>query len=182
MENQTPAAPAAGQKKSNVGLIAGICAGVVLLIGIIVGVVIAISGGKDPVIGKYEAYATINKDGEEETTSISLMKAFGMSLTIEFKEDGTGEMVTSANTSMLTDGEDGEKKDEPQKEVAAFKWKDGKITDMKGDDGKETKEGTYELVKGKDGDKEVDFVLVGVSGSEDGEEKVKFKRIEEEKK
>ncbi len=178
MENETPAA-AGGKKNSKVGLIAGICAGVVAIVGIVVAVILISKGGADPVVGNYEAYSTI-KDGKEETTSVSLMKAFGVSITIEFKKDGTGEMVTSTNGSMFSSSEEGESS-QPQKEVATFKWKDGKITDMKGSDSEEAKEGTYEYVKEKVDDKDTEFVIVSMSGEEGKEEKVKFKKIEEKK-
>ncbi len=179
MENETPAA-AGGKKNSKVGLIAGICAGVVAIVGIVVAVILISKGGADPVVGNYEAYSTI-KDGKEETTSISLMKAFGVTITIEFKKDGTGEMVTSTNGSMFSSDEDSESS-EPTKQVSTFKWKDGKITEMKDQNGEETKkDGTYELVKEKVDDKDTEFVKVGFPNDEGKEEIVKFKRIEENK-
>jgi hypothetical protein len=182
MENATPTT--ASERKSRIGLTVAVGVGIIAIIGIILGVTIARSK-PDPVIGNYEAYATI-KDGEEETTTyISLMKAFGVTMTIEFKEDHTGEMITTTDPSFLSTGtEEGETSTTVNKEVASFKWKDGKITDMKGKDSEEGKEGTYEYVVEEEGDdkKKVDYVLIKIPGEEGKNEIVKFRRATTETK
>jgi ribosomal protein L12E/L44/L45/RPP1/RPP2 len=127
----------------------------------------------DPIVGIYDVYSTIS-DGEESKEAVTMMKAFGVSITIEFKKDGTGEMITKAdpsafniNTGEEDEDEDEEEEEEPveaQEEVVTFTYGDGKI-DMKNEESGETQSGTYELSEDKK------YVTVTVDG-----EGVKFKR------
>lgn len=85
-------------KKNNKGLIAGIVAAVVV---VIVAIVCIVLNAKPGIVGKYEMSATIT-DGVESTEMIAFMKALGGTQTIEFKKDGTGEIVSGAGESSNT--------------------------------------------------------------------------------
>lgn len=101
-------------KKTNKGLIAGICAAVVAVITAVV-VAIVINVAKPSIVGKYALTATIDPEGNESTTTVDLMKAFGTSYTIEFKDDKTGVLEVIVDTSYfdaLVDDDDEEEEDD----------------------------------------------------------------------
>ena len=95
--------------KSNKGLIAGICAAVAAVIIIVVCVLVF---NKPSIVGKYNLTAFI-ENGEETTEMVDLLKAFGGTYTIEFKNDKTGVLEMKAG-------------DESQS--VNFKYTDKKIT------------------------------------------------------
>ena len=110
------------EQKPKTGLIAGIIAAVVVVIVI---VCVFAFGGGSKVAGKYNITAFI-EDGKESTEMIDLLKAFGGSYTIEFKNDKTGVLEMKAG-------------DENQ--TMNFKWDDKKIyVDNEG----KTEESDYE--------------------------------------
>ena len=96
------------KKKMNKGVIVAICAGVVAAIVAIVAVVV-VNVTKPNIVGKYVLSATIDSDGNESTTTVDFMKAFGANYKIEFKSDKTGVLEVTMDASYLsafTDDED----------------------------------------------------------------------------
>lgn len=91
----------AEKKKTNKGLIAAICAVVVVAIAAVVTVVV-INLNKANIVGKYVLSATIDSEGNESTTTVDFMKAFGASETIEFKDDKTGVLEIKMDASYLS--------------------------------------------------------------------------------
>lgn len=79
----------AEKKKVNKGLIAGICAAVVVVIAVVVTVVV-INVTKFNIVGSYRISAVLDADGNETQDSLSMLKAFGMDYSIEFKDNKTG--------------------------------------------------------------------------------------------
>jgi flagellar basal body-associated protein FliL len=170
MEQENPA-PAAAKKK-NTGLIIGLCGVVVAAIIAVVAIIIIMANGADPVIGKYNIYAYVDKDGKESTQEIALVKAFGANITIEFKKDNTGEIVTDYSGSSFLNSE--ENSEAETKQSQAFNWKDGKITGLQKEGDKDaTESGEYKLSDDKK------YVIISTEGEE---KSIKFERIEEEKK
>ena len=133
---------AAKPNKKLIGIIAGIVAAVA-----VVAVVIVIALTSTPkVVGKYNISAFI-EDGEENTSMIDLIKAFGAEYTIEFRKDKTGTLKMGMGD---------------EKQEVEFKYNDKELTATK--DGEEQKM-TYEY---KD-----DTVTLSTSGDST---KMKFKR------
>lgn len=89
------------KKKMSKGVIAAICAGVVAVIAVVV-TVIVINVTRPSIVGKYVLSATIDSEGNESTTTVDFMKAFGATYTIEFKGDKTGVMEVKMDASYLS--------------------------------------------------------------------------------
>ena len=97
-------------KKSNKGLI-GLIAGIAAAVVAVVVIVIIALNSTPKVVGKYNIVSFI-ENGEESTTMIDFLKAFGGDYVIEFKKDKTGTMeVKGADNSQTVN----------------FKWDDKKI-------------------------------------------------------
>ena len=97
------------------GLYVGIGAAVVAVIAIVVIVLFAtgVIGGKS-IVGRYELTGLRQADGTDASSTLALMKAFGMTLTVDFNADKTGKMVTTSGD---------------QKQEVEFTWDDEKITE-----------------------------------------------------
>ena len=89
------------KKKMNKGIIACICVAVVAVIAAIVAVIV-INVNKPNIVGKYTLTATIDSEGNESTTTVDLMKAFGASETIEFRDDKTGILEVEMGSSFMS--------------------------------------------------------------------------------
>ena len=91
----------AEKKKMNGGVIAAIVIGVIAVIAAVVAVVV-INVTKPNIVGKYTLTATIDSEGDESTTTVDFMKAFGTSETIEFRDDKTGVLEVKMDASFLS--------------------------------------------------------------------------------
>ncbi|MBP5675063.1 hypothetical protein J6W91_01895 [Candidatus Saccharibacteria bacterium] len=67
----------------------GIIAGIVAAVAVVATIIIVALNSTPKVVGKYTISAFI-EDGEENTSMIDLIKAFGAEYTVEFKKDKTG--------------------------------------------------------------------------------------------
>lgn len=112
------------EQKSKKGLIASIIAAVAVVVVVIVCV---LCFGTPKVVGKYNLSAFI-ENGEESTSMVDLLKAFGGSYTVEFKKDKTGVLEMKAG-------------DESQ--TIEFKWNDKELT-AKNDETNEDESIPYE--------------------------------------
>lgn len=128
-------------KKVNKGLIAGIIAAVVAVIAIVVTVILINAAPK--VAGKYNLVAFVDSDGNESTTMVDFIKAFGGNYTIEFKNDRTGVLEVSVDSS-LSSSDDGESSDSSNNSIK-FTYTDKKV---KFDKDGQTEEADYEYKDG----------------------------------
>ena len=118
--------------KSNKPLIIGIVAVAVVAAAtfIILGVC-GVFGGKN-LTGKYELVDIVS-DGESQTSSMELLKAFGMSAEMELRSDKTGTMsMYGEDTDVKWD----DKTITSDGESAEYSFKDNKLT-IKSKDGSE---------------------------------------------
>lgn len=99
-EAKEASSKASTAKKKNTGLIVGIIAAVVAIVVAIVAIVLVNATPK--VVGKYVLSATIDSDGNESTTMVNLLKAFGGSYTVEFKKDKTGVFEVKSDSSIFS--------------------------------------------------------------------------------
>ena len=91
----------AEKKKVNGGVIAAIVVGIVAVVAAVVAVIV-INVTKPNIVGKYVLSATIDSEGNESTTTVDFMKAFGAGYEIEFKSDKTGVMKVTMDASYLS--------------------------------------------------------------------------------
>ena len=154
-------------EKKNKGLIIGIIVAIVAVIALVVGIIL-INVNKDTVVGSYVLTGVIDKDGKEDTQALGLMKAFGVNITLEIQEGGTGYMETYGEKTEFTWDEKNikSKDDEGKEQSLNYTYKDGKITlEHEGEKMVFTKK---ELVKEDDSNTQsVD--LNGMFNSEEGE-------------
>ena len=116
----------AEEKKKKTGLIVAICAAVVVAIAAVVTVLVINLNKGNAVVGKYNLYATVDSEGNESTSIVDFLKAFGASETIEFKEDKTGLFEIKANGGMFSAFTEGEDSNNSNTSVP-FTWDDKKI-------------------------------------------------------
>ena len=69
--------------------IIGIIAGIVAAVAVVVAIVVVALNSTPKVVGKY-TIASFIENGEEQTSMVDLIKAFGAEYTVEFKKDKTG--------------------------------------------------------------------------------------------
>lgn len=141
-----------------------------VLVASVVAAIIAFVVNKQPdVVGKYTLVSTVDANGEENTSMVSLFELFGAKYTVEFKKDKTGVMETSLNggglSSLVTDDDtdDNTTDNTALGNTVNFTY-DDKTIKAKNDEG-EVSESTYTY---KDG------VLTITMG----DETMKFKRAE----
>jgi hypothetical protein len=72
----------------------------------------------------------IDKDGKESAESLAMMKAFGITITLEMKEDGTGYMETYGQKTEFTwdDKTIKGKDDDGTEQSMNYTYSDGKLT------------------------------------------------------
>ena len=112
------------------GLYVGICAAVVAVIAIVVIVLFAtgVIGGKS-IVGHYELTGLKQADGTDASSTLALMKAFGMTITADFNADKTGKISTTSGD---------------QTQDVEFTWDDQKLTEKTSGESME-----YKIVNGK---------------------------------
>ncbi|MBQ3309392.1 hypothetical protein IJG78_01805 [Candidatus Saccharibacteria bacterium] len=129
-------------KKVNKGLIAGIIAAVVAVIAIVVTVILINAAPK--VVGKYNLVAFVDSDGNESTSMVDFIKAFGGNYTIEFKNDRTGVLEVSVDSSLFSSDDSTSSSDSSNNSVK-FTYTDKKV---KFDKDGQTEEADYEYKDG----------------------------------
>lgn len=108
-----------------------------LFIGIIIAAVVAIAAaivcficfGRANLVGTYKLTG-IERDGEDQSNSISILEGLGMTATMELRDDNTGELDLFGEKSEITyDGKtltiDGQSTE--------YKYKDGELSMEQGD-------------------------------------------------
>jgi len=78
-------------KKSKKGLIIGCVVAAVILIAAIIALVVINPFKKVNMVGKYDLTSIVS-DGEDQSSSLDLMKAFGLTYEIEITDDKNGKM------------------------------------------------------------------------------------------
>ena len=131
-------APAADGKKNNKGLLIGIICGVAALVVAIIVIVLVIVLNSNKVVGKYELDSIEGGADTSESdiaSAMALMKAFGMSITMEFKDDGSCSMDMSAfgeseSRKCTYDGSKVkfEKDDDSEAQDLSYTYADDKVT------------------------------------------------------
>lgn len=89
------------QKTKRTGLIIGIVAAIVVVVGVIVGVLLMTSGNKKVSAGTYEMTA-MSENGQDMTSTVESLKAFGLTATMTIKDDGTGTLSLFGTDYSLT--------------------------------------------------------------------------------
>ena len=98
MAEQTTEKP---DKKSNKGLIIGGIIGAVVVIVAIIALVVINPFKKPNLIGSYELTSMI-VDGEDQTSTLGLMKAFGIEATLEIENDKEGKLSIFGDDAKFT--------------------------------------------------------------------------------
>ncbi len=128
------------EKKCNKGLIIGcIAAAVVAIVAAIIVFAVIKPFNKVNMIGKYELTG-LTTDGEDQSSSLSLMKAFGISAEVEITDDKNGKMnIYGEEIDFTYDDKqfhfkvDEDDEDAEVKKDTNYTYKDEKIT-MKSND------------------------------------------------
>ena len=87
--------------KPNKCIIAVVILAVIALVATVVTAAIVVNTKKPSVIGKYTLVASINENGEEDTSTVDTLKVFGAKYIAEFKEDKTGSLKAELDGSGL---------------------------------------------------------------------------------
>jgi len=117
----------AEEKKKKTGLIAAICAVVVIAIAAVVTVLVINLNKGNAVVGKYNLYATVDSEGNESTSIVDFLKAFGASETIEFKDDKTGLFEVKTEGGMFSAFTEDSDSSSTGNISIPFNWDDKKI-------------------------------------------------------
>ena len=153
-------------EKKKTGLIIGIIVAIVAIVAAVVGIIL-VNANKDSVVGSYVLTGIMNENGEEDASAMALLKAFGVSLTLEMKEDHTGVMEAYGQKTEFTWDEKNIKgKDEDGNEqTMEYTYENGKLTFT--EDGQKMVFTKKELVKEDEtsGDSSVD--LNGLFGGDE---------------
>ena len=99
-ENKETKAQAKDEKKSNMGIIIGCIVAVVLVIVAIIVFVVVKPFNKN-IVGKYDLTA-MEVDGEDQSSTVALMKAFGMTATIEVENGKEGKISLFGDEAKFT--------------------------------------------------------------------------------
>ena len=151
---KTKAKATAKNTKPNKCIIAVVILAAIVLIASIIAAAIIVNTKKQPsVVGTYNFVATINENGEEDTSTADMFKLFGAKYIAEFKEDKTGslkaELDGSGLSSLMSENSDlGElsttvnftydngtltaTSDEGETSNATYTYKDGVVTIVMG--------------------------------------------------
>lgn len=143
MAEQTTEKTTEKAKKSNKGLIIGGIIGAIVLIAAIIALVVINPFKKVDLTGNYELTA-LEVNGEDQTSTLDLMKAFGISATLEIENDKEGKLSIFGDEAKFTyDGKKFhfEKSDDDEEDMpteANYTTKDDTITvtyEISSDDG-----------------------------------------------
>lgn len=133
MAEQTTEKTTEKTKKSNKGLIIGGIIGAIVLIAAIIALVVINPFKKVDLTGNYELTA-LEVNGEDQTSTLDLMKAFGISATLEIENDKEGKLSIFGDEAKFTyDGKKFhfEKSDDDEEDMpteANYTTKDDTIT------------------------------------------------------
>ncbi|MBQ6127503.1 hypothetical protein IJI69_02315 [Candidatus Saccharibacteria bacterium] len=133
MAEQTTEKTTEKAKKSNKGLIIGGIIGAIVLIAAIIALVVINPFKKVDLTGNYELTA-LEVNGEDQTSTLDLMKAFGISATLEIENDKEGKLSIFGDEAKFTyDGKKFhfEKSDDDEEDTpteADYTTKDDTIT------------------------------------------------------
>ncbi len=147
--------------KISTGLIIGLFLGIATAI-VVVAVVFMNIVDNTPIVGKYILYSTV-KDQDESIDTVAMTQSLGIDMSVEFRQDGTGQISTFAS------GSDGEASF--NNGTLNFTWGNGKINIDK------TQSETESPMNLLTNYKLIDNDYIVISGEESGFE-VKFRRLQ----
>lgn len=133
MAEQTTEKTTEKAKKSNKGLIIGGIIGAIVVIVAVIALVVINPFKKVDLTGNYELTA-LEVNGEDQTSTLGLMKAFGISATLEIENDKEGKLSIFGDEAKFTyDGKKFhfEKSDDDEEDMpieADYTTKDDTIT------------------------------------------------------